>query len=80
MSVIPLTDRKGAALVPSDELTEPLPGSVVLTEGLYGTAWQRAFSDGLWHSAMTQRTRTWDSLLAHCTGLVLIYDAEERES
>ncbi len=37
---------------------EPTHGSVVLTESFTGTAWQRHYSDGLWHST-TGRVKTW---------------------
>lgn len=43
--------------------SEPGPGSVVLTDGLQGTAWQRLHGDGLWHSS-TGRTATWADLVA----------------
>lgn len=39
-------------------LTEPPTGSVLLADGLTGTAWQRFFSDGLWHS-VTGKSEPW---------------------
>lgn len=42
---------------------EPGPGSVLLTQGAEGTAWQLFGSDGLWHS-VTGRTATWAELIA----------------
>lgn len=42
--------------------SEPPPGSVVLTDGLQGTAWQRLHGDRLWHSS-TGRTSTWADLV-----------------
>lgn len=75
--IIPITDHAGTQLLPEDERYEPMPGSIVLTEGLHGTAWQRFFSDGMWHPTRGGRPRTWDDLLTR-NNLVLIYDAEER--
>ncbi len=48
-SCIPITDERG--VFDDDIGAEPNPGSVVLTEGEFGTAWQRYFNDGLWHTA-----------------------------
>lgn len=45
---------------------EPPHGSVVMTESTSGTAWQRHFSDGLWHST-TGRTSTWAKLGLHAS-------------
>lgn len=77
--VLPLTDDRGRPLVPVEDLhAEPEPSSVVLTEGLHGTAWQRHFADGLWHNcAGSGVKRKWDSLIKQ-RNLVLIYDAEPR--
>lgn len=41
---------------------QPPRGSVVLTEGPRGTAWQRFFSDGRWHS-VTGKSTSWERLL-----------------
>lgn len=75
--IIPLTDHRGHALVPEDDRHEPLPGSVVLTEGLHGTAWQRHFNDGLWHSSRGGTPRHWASLISK-RNLILVYDADKR--
>ena len=77
--MMPLTDRVGQPLLPSEYLTEPLPGSVVLTNGLHGTAWQRHFTDGLWHrtGSNPSRPKTWEWFLTQ-RNLVLIYNAEPR--
>lgn len=57
---------------------EPEPGSVVLTEGEHGTAWQRHFvGKRLWHST-TGMTREWGQLIAR-RNVVLVYDAAPRE-
>jgi len=40
-------------------MDEPTRGSVVVTEGPTGTAWQRHHSDGLWHST-NGITAKWD--------------------
>lgn len=58
---------------------EPLPGSVVMAEGISGTAFQRHFSDGLWHST-TGRVRTWQELVDaeiewKRPGLFLLFDS-----
>ena len=76
MNAIALTDRKGALIHPYNP--EPEPGSVVLTEGEYGTAWQRFFSDGKWHPTRGGGSRTWEQLLAK-RNLVLVYEADKRE-
>lgn len=74
--LIPLTDDRGKALLPDDEMSCPLPGSVVLTSGAHGTAWQRHFSDGAWYSTHGSR-REWSDLLRH-RNLVLVYEAAPR--
>lgn len=56
---------------------EPQPGSVVLSDGEHGTAWQRYFSDGLWHRVGGGKARTWAEVLTK-RNLVLVYDAPER--
>lgn len=57
---------------------EPVEGSVVMTESTSGTAWQRFFSDGLWHST-TGKTKPWAEVGIRPAGLpqyrVLIYTA-----
>lgn len=75
--LIPLTDHKGTLLVPSEHLIEPLPGSILLTDGYWGTAWQRWFSDGRWHPTRGGGSRDWDDLIAR-RNVVLVYDAERR--
>lgn len=76
--VIPLTDHRGTLLLDEDDAFEPLPGSVVLTEGRHGTAWQRHFSDGLWHRTGRGGTpRTWESLIDK-RNVILVYDAAAR--
>lgn len=75
--LIPLTDHRGANLLPEDERFEPEPGSLVLVNGNHGTAWQRFFSDELWHSTRGGRAKTWAELL-HYRNLVLVYDAAVR--
>ena len=45
-------------------VTEPPHGSVVLTESASGTAWQRHFSDGLWHST-TGQVKPWHEVGLH---------------
>lgn len=76
--IIPITDDRGRFLVPEDDLFEPEPSSVVLTQGLTGTAWQLSFRDGLWHRLGSTARVTWESLLRE-RGLILVYDAQERK-
>lgn len=75
MSKVVMTDDKGVVI--ASDATEPLPGSVVMTEGCFGTAWQRYFSDGLWHRVGSKASRTWAQMLNQ-RNLVLVYDAPER--
>lgn len=75
--LIPMTDGRGALLQDTEGCIEPLPGSVVLTEGKHGTAWQRFFSDGKWHPTRGGGSRTWEQMLSK-RNLVLVYDAPER--
>lgn len=74
---IPVTDHVGRLLLPAEETHEPLPGSILMTEGEHGTAWQRHFSDGYWHSTVGGRRRTWDELIRR-RNVVLVYDAPAR--
>lgn len=69
-----LTNFYGAVI---GDKTEPLHGSVVLSGGPHGTAWQRHFSDGLWHRTGGGRGRTWREVMSH-RNLVLVYDAAPR--
>lgn len=72
-----ITDTKGVPILRNDPLSEPHPGSVVLTDGEFGTAWQRHFADNLWHSTRGHTPKTWAQMLTK-RNLVLVYDAEER--
>lgn len=75
--LIHLTDRAGVLLLPADDCAEPNPGSIVLTDGLWGTAWQLHFSDMRWHPTRGGGSKTWAELLAR-RNAVLVYDAEIR--
>jgi len=44
------------------DLPEPRPASVVLAYGPTGTAYQRFYSDHLWHSAGGGTPITWEHL------------------
>lgn len=77
--LIPVTDARGRPLLSDEENDEPLPGSVLLSNGEHGTAWQRYFSDGLWHRVGGGRAKTWPEMLTK-RRLVLVYDAPERGS
>lgn len=63
--------------VVTDDITQPNPGSVVLSGGPHGTAWQRHFKDGKWHRTGGGRGRTWREVMAH-RNLVLVYAAAPR--
>jgi hypothetical protein len=79
--LIPVTDAQGRMLLQGEDQVEPLPGSVVLTAGYHGTAWQRHFADGLWYSTMHGHHRsgyTWKQIVTR-RNVVLVYDAEGRE-
>lgn len=71
-----MTDSKGAPLLDEGGMTEPLPDSVVLVEGPHGTAFQRHFADGLWHSHAQRRVK-WEKIIKR-RNVVLVYDAEPR--
>jgi hypothetical protein len=77
---VPLTDDRGTVLLGKrmfNPNAEPNPGSVVLSEGEFGTAWQRFFSDGRWHPTRGGGSRSWDQMLTK-RNLVLVYDAPVR--
>lgn len=76
-NLIPLTDNRGEPLLPKSLMNEPLPGSVVLTDGAYGTAWQRFFSDDRWHPTRGGGSKAWEELVQR-RNLVLVYEADER--
>ena len=71
----PITDTHGHLLVPS---TQPHPGSIVMTDGAWGTAWQRHFSTGDWHPTRGGGSKPWAYLLQR-RNLVLVYAAPPRE-
>lgn len=75
--LIPVTDTGGRMLLDDDETDEPLPGSIILTSGHHGTAWQRQFSDGLWHRVGGGRAIDWPEMCSR-RNVVLVYDAPER--
>lgn len=72
-----LTDSTGRMTDYGVSRPEPEPGSVVLTEGEFGTAWQRHFRDGNWHRSGGGRPITWDKMLTK-RNLVVAYDAPKR--
>jgi hypothetical protein len=75
--LITMTDHRGEIIVPVMDLREPEKGSVVLTDGRWGTAYQRHFADGLWYATTGAPGQTWEWLLTR-RNLVLVYDAEVR--
>jgi hypothetical protein len=77
--LIQVTDDQGALVLDDETSYEPLPGSIIMTEGIHGTAWQRWFGDGLWHRTGSSQKKDWDYLLTK-RNLVLVYDADERKA
>lgn len=75
--MIHVTDDRGRLVLLADDHMEPEPASVVLTHGEFGNAWQRYFSDGLWHRG--KATKTWGQLTRE-RNVVLVYDAAKRTS
>lgn len=75
--LIQITDDQGDLLNVLDAY-EPLPGSVIMTDGEHGTAWQRHFHDGLWHRCGSTQKKNWEYLLTEKRNVVLVYDAAER--
>lgn len=75
--LITVTDDTGRQVLPADDQYEPNPGSIVLVQGRFGTAWQRMFSDGLWSTVGGRNVKTWAEL-CQMRGVIIVYDAEER--
>lgn len=71
-----MTDDKGRPTLIEAAMEEPNIDSVVLTDGLHGTAWQR-LSDGLWYGVSKSQPTGW-STLRQRRNLVLVYDAPVR--
>lgn len=77
--VIIVTDDSGRLAIDEEQAFEPEPGSVVLTQGQHGTAWQRWFSDGKWHSCHRPgQAKPWSWLLGQ-RNMFLVYEAPTRE-
>lgn len=75
----PITDTHGNLLHPETySRFEPNPGSIVMTDGEWGTAWQRHFSTGDWHPTRGGGSKTWAYLLQR-RNLMLVYVAPPRE-
>ena len=55
---------------------EPPHGSVVLAHGREGTAFQRFYADGFWHST-TGRTLTWEALNDESRTPIVIHDPSQ---
>lgn len=72
-----LTDVLGWPLVFGDDAQEPECGSILMVDGWWGTAWQRLFIDGQWHSSRGGTPRSWKQLLKR-KNVILIYDASKR--
>jgi hypothetical protein len=51
-------------------MEQPDCGSVVLAHGLTGTAYQRFYSDGIWHGTNGQE-RTWEQVLNLGTPIII---------
>ncbi len=78
-TLLKITDDQGTFLLDEDSGYEPLPGSIIMTEGAHGTAWQRWFGDGLWHRCGSSQKKDWAYLLTK-RNVVLVYDADERKA
>lgn len=78
-TVIPLTSARGVQLLTCDIENEPNPGSVVLTQGEFGTAWQRWFTDGMWHRTGSAQRKDW-AWMVRQRNLVLVYEADTRSN
>lgn len=80
-NLIQMTDSQGLLTDGAFATEEPEPGSVVLTNGEFGTAWQRYFNDGLWHrvGGGRNRGRAWGWMMSQ-RNVVLAYDALPRET
>lgn len=78
MSVIArLTPASPVVVYRTPEGRQPAPGSVVMTQGMTGTSWQRHFKDGLWHSS-TGQVKTWEQLFqGNQSGVSLLLDVPE---
>lgn len=59
-------------------MEEPNYASVVMAHGTSGTAWQRFYVDGLWHST-SGRVKSWQELQNENPSipLILIHDNNE---
>jgi hypothetical protein len=77
--LIRVTDDQGALVLDEQTSYEPLPGSIIMTEGVHGTAWQRWHCDGLWHRCGSSQKKDWDYLLTK-RNVVLVYDADQRQA
>lgn len=75
--LVPLTDDRCRLLIDEADAFEPNPGSVVITEGRHGTAWQLFFSDNRWHPTRGGGSKTWRELLTR-SRVTLVYEAPER--
>ena len=75
--MIELTNSIGSLNAAAD-VSEPEPGSIILTEGVTGTAWQRFFVDGRWHPTRGGGSKTWIELLCR-RNVWLVYRADPRE-
>ena len=75
--VVQITNTFGEVTLEDDELYEPPAGSVLLTKGLSGTAWQRHASDGLWHATTHDNPRAWAYFLRQ-RNVYLIHETGSR--
>ena len=73
-----VTDDQRRVMIPDPDI-EPERGSIIMTHGDWGTAYQRFFSDGLWHRVGGGGGRTWDWVLRQ-RSVRLVYDAPVRPS
>lgn len=73
--MIQLTDALGIPVY-NGTVQQPERGSIMMNDGLHGTAWQRHFTDGKWHST-TGATRTFGSL-CRLRNVWIVYSAATR--
>ena len=73
MNVHLITDTHGRVLTHH----EPEPGSVLLVNGVHGSAWQRSFIDGRWRSTQREGAKPWSYVLRQ-RNVLLVYNAPVR--
>lgn len=75
VDVLPITDDRSRLLIPG--LSEPETGSVVVTHGLHGTAWQ-LYRDGRWRPTRGRGSKIWDQILGTDRVYLVFEPSDER--